>query len=155
MSLESMNRGRGVSSLINRQHDAPVQQFLVHRDAGGGEEQPDRPRDAIFPSRQPPAGVFGGGRDPQFPFRLEQLQGVARSACPFLFRDGEYLVLQVVFAHVVQALPGHRRELHHVFGRCQVEHGVKQGRFAGGGGRLHHDRERGVELAGHGRQIAE
>jgi len=98
-------------------------------------------------------GIFAGGGDGEFAFGLEEFQGVAGSLGAFFFGDGKDLVFEVGLSHVEERLTRHGRVLDPVFRRDEGEHGVHQGRLAGGRGGLDHDAEGLGEFPRHCRQI--
>lgn len=117
---------------VHREHETPVQQFLI--DVRRRRRQKEHHR-AFYPvfvrdelSRR---RVLSRRRDRERSFALQQFQGIGRAARAFFFHDGEDLVFQIHLAHVVERLAGHGRVLDARFLRHQVQHGVHQRAFPG------------------------
>ena len=71
-------RPRLLAALVDRQHEAAVQQLLVDLDRRGRQEDHHRPFDAVLLRDEPPRlRVLAGGGDRQLAFGLQELQGVA------------------------------------------------------------------------------
>ena len=127
LALLLVNRPRLRLVLVHRQHHATVQQLFVDVDGRRGQEDHHRTLDPVFMRAQTArVRVLAGRGDAQLAFRLQQLQRVGGAACALLFRDGQDFMFQILFAHVKQRLPGHRRVLHPVLCGNKGQHRIHQ-----------------------------
>lgn len=68
-----MNRFGLLAAFVDGQHQATVEQFLVHVDRGGGEHQHHRAFGRVLLGDQVPGGfVFAGAGNGQFAVQLQQ-----------------------------------------------------------------------------------
>ena len=97
-----------LAAFVDGQHETAIHQLLVDVDRGGCQHDRNRSFDVIFLGLHPPGRrVLSRARDSQLPFRLEELQSIAGLLRAFFLDDGEDLVLQILFAQVIERLPGH------------------------------------------------
>ena len=98
-ALLLMDRPRLFLLFIHAQHQAAVQQLLVHVLRGRGQEDHHRAFDQVFMRHHLSVHrVFAGRCDLELAFRLQQLQRVRRAAGPFLFGNREDLCFRFSFA---------------------------------------------------------
>src|SRR5208283_730269 len=134
LALLPVNGARLLAVLVDREHDATIQQFFVHVVRRRGEKEHHRAFHAVLVCHVLTAHrVLAGGGDLQHAFRLQQLQRVGGAARAFLFGYGQNLVLQVFLPHVEQRLAGHGRVLLALLFRHEVQHRFHQRAFAGRG----------------------
>ncbi|CAE6943737.1 hypothetical protein R69927_07819 [Paraburkholderia domus] len=125
--LPCVNLARLLPALVDRQHQTPVQQFLVDVDRGRRQHQHDRAFHTILLRHQVARRLVLARRcDRQFTIALQQLQCIRRLTYAFLFGNRQNLVLQVRLAQVEQALSGHGAVLDAFLVRHQVKHCIHQ-----------------------------
>jgi hypothetical protein len=147
-ALRGMDRRRLLPAFVHREHETAVLQLLVQVRRRRGREDHHRTFDVVCIGHELAGlGVFAGRGDGQLPFRLQQLQRVARPVHAFLLGDGEDFVLEVHLSHVEQALSGHRRVHDPILGRHPLQHRIHEGGLAGGARALDEQGERTRELA--------
>ena len=101
LALHSMDSLRLRPVFIDGENKAAVQHFLVEIDGRGCQEDHHRAFDSILMGQQAPCRrVFAGAGDSQNTFGLQQLQRIGRCVRALFLHDGQYLVLQVLLAHV-------------------------------------------------------
>ena len=149
--------GRGLCRLlVDRQAQAAVEQLGIRFFGRGGQQHGHRAFDFVvlrlLAARVP---VLARAGDGQPPFALQELERVAGLRDPFLFGQGQDLVLQLRASHVVQRLAGQRREAELRFGRHEGQRGFHQRRLAGGRAALDEDRQRPGQVPGDAGQVAD
>ena len=138
-----LDRRRLLGALVDRQHQTAVHQLFVDVDGRAGQDQHHRAFHPVLAGDQlPRRRVLAGRGDRQRALALQQLQRIRRLPHAFFLGDGEDLVLEVAFADVEQALPGHRAVVHALAFRHQRQQRVHERALAGRTRGLDQDRER-------------
>ena len=91
-----LDRAGLLAALVDREHEAAIDQLLIHIDRSRGQEQHHRPLHPVLLGDQH-AGrrVLAGGGDRQLALRLQHFERIGGLPHPFLLGDGEDLVLQI------------------------------------------------------------
>ncbi|PHM30165.1 hypothetical protein Xsze_04367 [Xenorhabdus szentirmaii DSM 16338] len=118
-----MDGFRLFTGFIDRQHQTAVEQLFIHINGGCGQHQHHRAFHRVaFGDEVPGCFVLARACHGQLAVTLQQLERIGRLPYPFFFGDSQYLMLQVGFTEVEQALAGHGAVLDALFFRYQVEH---------------------------------
>jgi hypothetical protein len=101
-ALLVVDRAGLLAVLIDREHDAAVQELLVDVDRRRRrQEDRHRPRDPVGVGDQPARGAVLASRgDPQLTLGLQQLQRVGGALGALLLGDRQHLVREIGLAHV-------------------------------------------------------
>jgi len=141
--------------LIHREHERTVQELLVQVRGRGGEHDRHRSLHPVLLRHQPSrVRVLARACDREHALALQELERIARPLRALLLHHREYLVPQVLAAHVEEALSRHGRVLDALLFRYEAEHCVHERRLSRSAAALHDHRKRPLELPAHGRQVA-
>ena len=142
--------------LVDGQDQAAVTQLLVQLGGCRRQQQHHRALDAIRVGREPPGRrILAGGRDRQHALALQQLERVAGPGHALVLGDRQQLVGEIRLAQVEEGLARDRRVRHPLVGREHRQQRVHQRRLPRRRGALDQHRQRLVELAGDGGEVAD